>query len=287
MFKDTQESIALFGGSFDPPHLGHLSIIKESLKMLEIDKLIVVPTFLNPFKKSSNETPYQRLKLSKELFGTISKVFISDYEINQGRATTTIQTLNHFQEQYRVKHIIIGADNLTSIHEWHEFKKLNEQIIWVIATRDSYKLETTFLKRFILLQIDVNISSTKIREQNKNKRISMTLNDRIERIVNELDKKKASEIEVFNLENVDYIAKRVVLTTSLGGKHSSALAQHLKEELKPLGEEFLHIDESEDWVVIDMGDILVHIMNSEARQTYSLEEFLTDIGNRKQEEFLK
>jgi len=112
----------------------------------------------------------------------------------------------------------------------------------------------------------------------------MTLDDRIERIVSELDKKKASEIEVFNLEEVDYIAKRVVLTTSLGGKHSSALAQHLKDELKPLGEEFLHVDESEDWVVIDMGDVLVHIMNSEARQTYSLEEFLTEIGNRKIQE---
>lgn len=113
----------------------------------------------------------------------------------------------------------------------------------------------------------------------------MTLDDRIERIVNELDKKKASEIEVFDLESVDYIVKRVVLTTSLGGKHSSSLAEHLKVELKPQGEEFLHIDESEDWVVIDMGDILVHIMNSEARQTYSLEEFLTEIGNRKNEEF--
>jgi len=109
----------------------------------------------------------------------------------------------------------------------------------------------------------------------------MNLDERIERIVTELDKKKAEEIEVFNLDEVDYIAKRVVLANSLGGKHSASLATHLKDELKPLGEEFLHVDESEDWVVIDMGDILIHIMNSEARQKYSLEEFLTEISNRK------
>lgn len=281
MFKDTQESVALFGGSFDPPHLGHLSIVKEALNVLEIDKLIVIPAFLNPFKSSSEALPLQRLKWSKELFGTISKVFISDYEINQAKSIKTSQTLAHFQQQYNVKYIIIGADNLASIQKWHNFKILNEQISWIIATRESYALETTALREFKLLKVNVNISSTEIRD----KRNTMTINDRIERIVNKLDQKKASEIEVFDLEEVDYIAKRVVLTTSLGGKHSTSLAQHLKDELKPLGEEFLHIDESEDWVVIDMGDILIHIMNSEARQTYSLEEFLTEIGNRKKEEF--
>ena len=280
MFKDKQESVALFGGSFDPPHIGHLSIIKEALEVLELDKLIVIPAFLNPFKSSSEASPLQRLKWSKDFFGIISKVFISDYEINQGKSTRTSQTLTHFQQNYQVKYIIIGADNLASIKAWHNFSILNRDIIWIIATRESYDLDTTALREFKILKTDVNISSTEIRK----KRNSMTLNDRIERIVSELDKKKASEIEVFDLEKVDYIAKRVVLTTSLGGKHSASLAQHLKDELRPLGEEFLHIDESEDWVVIDMGDVLIHIMNSEARQTYSLEEFLTEIGNRKQED---
>ncbi len=280
MFKNKQERVALFGGSFDPPHIGHLSIIKEALEVLEIDKLIVIPTFLNPFKSHSEASPLQRLKWSKDFFGIISKVFISDYEINQGKPTRTSQTLTHFQQHYQVKYIIIGADNLASIRDWHNFSILNRDIIWIVATRESYDLDTTALREFKILKTDVNISSTEIRK----KRNSMTVDDRIERIVSELDKKKASEIEVFDLEKVDYIAKRVVLTTSLGGKHSTSLAQHLKDELRPLGEEFLHIDESEDWVVIDMGDILIHIMNSEARQTYSLEEFLTEVGNRKQED---
>ncbi len=78
--------------------------------------------------------------------------------------------------------------------------------------------------------------------------------------------------------------ERVVLATSLSGKHSSSLSEQLKEKLKPLGEEFLHIDESEDWVVIDMGDILVHIMSSAYRQKYSLEEFLTELSSRKFDE---
>ncbi|MCK5855322.1 MAG: nicotinate (nicotinamide) nucleotide adenylyltransferase [Sulfurovaceae bacterium] len=170
MFKDKQESVALFGGSFDPPHLGHLSIIEEALKLLEIDRVIVIPTFLNPFKSSSEASPLQRLKWSKELFGTISKVFISDYEINQGKSIKTSQTLAHFQQQYSVKYIIIGADNLASIHKWHNFQILNEQIDWIIATRESYALDTTALRVFKLLKVDINISSTQIREQNKGKK---------------------------------------------------------------------------------------------------------------------
>lgn len=106
----------------------------------------------------------------------------------------------------------------------------------------------------------------------------MSVEARAERIVTFLDTKKAEELEVFNLEDIEYIAKRVVIANAISSKHASALANQLKEELKPLGEEFLHIDESEDWVVIDLGDILIHIMTSDARQTYSMEEFLSELS---------
>jgi ribosome silencing factor RsfS/YbeB/iojap len=105
----------------------------------------------------------------------------------------------------------------------------------------------------------------------------MTLQHRIDTIVNLLDTKKATEIEVFDLADTDYIAKAVVLANSLGGKHTAALLDHLKEDLKPRGEEFLGTDETENWVVADLGDILIHIMTPEYRQRYSLEEFLGEL----------
>ncbi|NEW59959.1 nicotinate (nicotinamide) nucleotide adenylyltransferase [Sulfurovum sp. bin170] len=278
MFKGKQETVALYGGSFDPPHIGHLAIVEEALKSLGINRLIVVPTFLNPFKTDSHHSPDERLKQSNKLFGKIPKVLVDDYEIQEGKATSSAKTLRHFQKRYSVKYIIIGADNLDSITKWYNFNWLNSNITWVIATRAGYKLDTTALQKFKILKVEMDISSTEIRRK------LMNLDERIDRIVTELDNKKAEEIEAFNLEKVDYIVERVVLANSLGGKHASSLAQHLKDKLKPLGEEFLHIDESDDWVVIDMGDILVHIMSSEARQTYCMEEFLMEISNRKSNE---
>lgn len=110
---------------------------------------------------------------------------------------------------------------------------------------------------------------------------NMSVQERAERIVMFLDEKKADELELFNLDEVDYIAKRVIMANAISTKHAAALADQLKKEFKPLGEEFLHIDESDEWVVVDLGDILIHIMTSEARQTYSIEEFLSELSSGK------
>ncbi len=113
----------------------------------------------------------------------------------------------------------------------------------------------------------------------------MTIDERIDQIVAVLDEKKAEEIEVFNLDNADYIADRVVIANSLNPKHTQALFDQLKEALKPKGETFLHADTSDEWIVADLGDILVHIMIPEYRQRYSLETFLSElIANQHQSE---
>jgi len=105
----------------------------------------------------------------------------------------------------------------------------------------------------------------------------MTIDERIAGIVTILDDKKAEEIEVFNLEDADYIARRVVIANSLNSKHTLALFDHLKNELKKQGDEFLASDSSEEWSVADLGDILIHIMIPEYRQRYSLEAFLNEL----------
>jgi len=105
----------------------------------------------------------------------------------------------------------------------------------------------------------------------------LTLEDRLENIVQVLDSKKAEEIEVFDLGDIDYIAKAVVIANSLGGKHTSALFDYLKEELKPKGENFYGSDESDEWIVADLGEIIIHIMTPEYRKKYNIEEFLNEM----------
>jgi nicotinate-nucleotide adenylyltransferase len=154
--------IAIFGGSFDPPHIGHHKVVEKALEVLDIDKLIIVPAYLNPFKYASHATPNERLHWCKQVFAH-PKVEISSFEIDQHKSIYSAHTIAHFMTQYEVKYFIIGADNLGSLNKWYNFKWINEHITWAIAHRDGIAINTAQLQEWIDLSIEANISSTMIR----------------------------------------------------------------------------------------------------------------------------
>ena len=165
MVKQGRQTVAMFGGSFDPPHIGHQNIVEKAVESLDIDKLLVVPAYLNPFKTFSLASATQRLAWCHTLFDTLDKVVVDDYEIQEGKSTTTSQSIKHFNQSYDVRYLIIGSDNLSTLTQWHAFDWLNETITWVIATRDDHHLDTDGLKNWEILPIEAPISSTQIREK--------------------------------------------------------------------------------------------------------------------------
>lgn len=105
--------------------------------------------------------------------------------------------------------------------------------------------------------------------------------ERVARIVKILDEKKAENIEQFDLSGGDYFVDYVIVATTLGEKHGYALLDYLKKELKPAGEEFLNIEESDDWIVVDLGDIFIHLQSEYYRQKFNLDEFLENIKEKR------
>ena len=103
------------------------------------------------------------------------------------------------------------------------------------------------------------------------------MSNRIQKITDVLDKNKAESIEVFDLKGKNYFVDTAIIASSLGPKHTSALLNHLKNALKP-EEDFNNVDESGDWVVIDLGDVLIHIMTPEYRIKYDMENFLNSLS---------
>ncbi len=102
------------------------------------------------------------------------------------------------------------------------------------------------------------------------------MSQKIETIVNLLDEKKAENIQAFDMRGDDYMVDDVIIASTLGQKHGAALLDYLKPVIKQLGEKILHTDESEEWIVIDLGDMLIHLMTPEHRSKYNIEEFLTE-----------
>jgi nicotinate-nucleotide adenylyltransferase len=178
------QTVAMFGGSFDPPHLGHKAIVLEAISRLEIDILLIVPAYQNPLKNSSLATPKQRMAMCEVAFSDLGNVIISDYEMKQEIGYTS-DSVKYFKDFYDLKYLIIGADNLKSLHLWHDFEWLNNNITWVIASRKDISTDicdTKMLKQFILISINENVSSSEIRSGAKREMIDEKISDKIETI---------------------------------------------------------------------------------------------------------
>lgn len=107
------------------------------------------------------------------------------------------------------------------------------------------------------------------------------MKETIESIKRVLDSKKAEHIEVFDLSNTDYFVDYVVVATSIAAKHGAMLVTELKKEVAKFDEKFLHVDDGDQWTIIDMGDVLIHLMSEEYRKKYNVEEFLNNFQKQK------
>lgn len=153
------KKIALFGGSFDPPHLGHLAIVDEALRQLDIDELVIVPAYLNPFKSQAHAPASLRLKWLQAIFKNDPRVTVSDFEVAKNRPVPSIETVRHFSEIADSIYLIVGADNLASLEAWYEYESLDKMVTWVVARRDGINVP----EGYRVLDTDHPVSSTQLR----------------------------------------------------------------------------------------------------------------------------
>ncbi|WP_456432797.1 nicotinate-nicotinamide nucleotide adenylyltransferase [Nitratifractor sp.] len=153
---------ALFGGSFDPPHLGHTQIIRRTLALDAVDRVVVVPAWLNPFKRQSHADPRLRLEWCRRVFD-LPSVVIDDYEIAQGRRVYTVETYRALRKRYDIGWIVVGSDNVAQLPRWRAFETLNRELGWIVATRKGWEADLSALRRAVVVEVDVPVSSTMIR----------------------------------------------------------------------------------------------------------------------------
>ena len=176
------KTIALFGGSFDPPHIGHEAIVEALLNFKEVENVVVMPTFLNPFKLESHAPSKLRLEWLKEIFRKYQHVVIDSYEVDSNKKVSSIQSVKHLLKRYQKIYLIIGADNLSSLHKWDRYNELKKLVTFVVVTRDNIEIPQNFIK----LDVNANISSTYLRNNME---------------ISQLPKKCAVEIMKFYKEN--------------------------------------------------------------------------------------
>ena len=132
--------IGIYGGSFDPPHIGHINACRAFFKAYNFDKLFVIPVFVPPHKTlKSKVTTDQRLHMSRLAFESISQnVEISDLEIKRQGKSYTAETIRFFKENYSADiYFLCGTDMLLTLDSWYKPEYIFENATIVYMRREN------------------------------------------------------------------------------------------------------------------------------------------------------
>ena len=164
--------VGIYGGTFDPIHLGHLITAQSVKEIRNLDKIIFVPAFLSPhkldIKASSSEHRIKMLKLAIE---DIAFFDISDFEIKRKNISYTIDTLKELKKHYDELELIVGYDNIFKFYTWKDPDKILKLAKLIVLTRKSSyppPNEDKYYNQAIFIQTrGIEISATDIRERVK------------------------------------------------------------------------------------------------------------------------
>ena len=162
------ERIGVLGGTFDPPHIGHLIVARDVVEGLVLDRLLIVPAAQPPHREAILPGPV-RFELTRRAFEGAGRIEVSDIEMCRSGPSYTVDTLAAVQERYGPVELfcVIGADQLKAIGTWHEYERLLDLARLVVMTRgEDPASESTAAVPYESIEVTcVDLSSTRIRER--------------------------------------------------------------------------------------------------------------------------
>lgn len=127
MAEDAGQDVAVYGGSFNPPHVAHVLAVAYARSVVPVDRVLVVPVYRHPFAKEV--APFERrLAMCRLAFEWIPGCVVSDVEAVLGGESRTLRTLEHLtleHPEWRLR-LLVGADVLADLPKWHRFDKIAE-----------------------------------------------------------------------------------------------------------------------------------------------------------------
>ena len=143
--------IGVFGGSFDPIHLGHTRIINEAIASLQLDKMLIVPTKHNPWKEDSVANNQQRIEMIQIALKDNPKCEVCTLEIDRkdNEKNYTIDTIKELKNIYKNDQLyfMMGMDQASQFDKWKNAKEISELVQLVAFDRKGYK-KNDLLKQY-------------------------------------------------------------------------------------------------------------------------------------------
>ena len=160
------KKIGILGGTFDPPHLGHLITAEHIKTELNLGEVWFIPTYEPPHKKSAIAQGEDRLKMLELATQDNSSFKVVDWELKQAKKSYTINTIKHFKRKNALNdfYFIMGADMVESLSKWKDINELKQLLTFVGVNRKGYTPQTS-IPVILKDMVTIDISSSFIRNQ--------------------------------------------------------------------------------------------------------------------------
>ena len=164
--------LGIFGGSFDPPHVGHLLVVADAFESLRLDRVIFVPAGVQPLKVGqSTASPHDRLEMVRRLVGDDRRFEVDPIEIERDGLSYTVETLAAFAERHpeAQRFFLVGMDVLASFAQWREPDRVLRLATLAVMQRagDTGSLPASAVR---VETRRVDVSSTEIRDRVRTRR---------------------------------------------------------------------------------------------------------------------
>jgi nicotinate-nucleotide adenylyltransferase len=174
MLKPSKKAIGILGGSFDPPHKGHVEISRISLQKVKLKKVYWIVAKKNPFKCKTFFSIKTRMQKSKKIlkkFKNIEAVYLDD----SIKSSRMIKIINYLRNDKKINnlYLILGSDNLLKFHKWTSWKKIVKLTKLIVFSRKGYdkkskeSIVVKYLNKKNIIFIKnrlINISSSKMKK---------------------------------------------------------------------------------------------------------------------------
>jgi len=135
------ERIGVYGGTFDPPHLGHLAIAERLVDAFALDRLLMVPAAIPPHKRGQTiSSPFHRLAMLALATAESPRLYVSPIEVEPGATPYTVDTLRRLQQDQPddCLFFVMGADSFRDVSCWHQYEELLTRYSTIVAMRPGF-----------------------------------------------------------------------------------------------------------------------------------------------------
>jgi len=165
-------NIALFGGTFDPVHIGHIRVAETVLDKLSVEQVWFIPAGVPSHKEETMFSFAQRIAFLRDMVKDKPHFSVYEADIREKEKSYTVLLVRELQERFPQHHFyfIIGSDNVVKLQSWREYQTLLQMIEFIVVSRETDdrslwgKLDYFHLLKFVDMPV-CNVSSSEIRER--------------------------------------------------------------------------------------------------------------------------